>query len=444
MHDRSFIKILTISLFAFLGMLMGVMLVPAMEGSGSVYVWGIAGIIGIIILIAAAKSYMQKGQRDMVSSGQGQEGSKVGFVVDTFHDLVDRLKEKERELEKLKSHAEERAGRVEAYNENVLQSVPSGVISIDNEGTIKSINQAAERILCADINVIGNKFNDVFREPLTAILRGDRTVSRAEHPYITDSGKHLWLGITTSLLTNSAHEKIGLILVFTDLTDIRALEAQVELKERLSQLGEMSAGISHELRNSMSVISGYAKLLSRKVESSAQGTVDAIQEEIQIMNQIISELLAFAKPSVLHREQLIVNELLKEAVETAAAGSSAIDVSIHAEGPVSVNADRVLLRQALTNLLFNAVEAMPEGGTIDIELSAVHGKAEIYIRDRGQGIPEDLKQKIFLPFFTTKEKGTGFGLALVQKIIISHSGSIDVDSREGEGAVFRVVLPAEG
>jgi PAS domain S-box-containing protein len=442
MHDRSFIKILTISLFAFLGMIIGVMLVPAMEGSGSVYVWGIAGTIVIVILIAAARSYMQKGRQEMEP---GKEGSKVGFVVDTFHDLVDRLKEKERELEKLKSHAEERAGRVEAYNENVLQSVPSGVISIDNEGKIKSINQAAERILGVDIkDVIGNMFNDVFREPLTALLGGDRTVSRAEHPYITDSGKHVWLGITTSRLRNSAGEKIGLIFVFTDLTDIKALEAQVELKERLSQLGEMSAGISHELRNSMSVISGYAKLLSRKVEASSQGTVDAIQEEIQIMNQIISELLAFAKPSVLHSEKLIINEVLEEAVETAAGGNSAVDVSIHAEDIVSVKADRVLLRQALTNLLFNAVEAMPEGGTIDIELSSAHGKAEIYIRDRGQGIPEDLKQKIFLPFFTTKEKGTGFGLALVQKIIISHSGSIDVDSREGGGAVFRVVLPAEG
>ncbi|MCP4295104.1 MAG: hypothetical protein GY786_05820, partial [Proteobacteria bacterium] len=205
-----------------------------------------------------------------------------------------------------------------------------------------------------------------------------------------------------------------------DLTDIKALQSQVELKQRLSQLGEMSAGISHELRNSMSVISGYAKLLSKKVEASNKTTVDAIQSEINIMDRIISELLAFAKPSVLNREELVINDLIKEAVAGVMGRYDSVDVTFNANAPLSIKADKVLLRQALTNLLMNAVEAMPGGGNLEIHLRHSHSKAEIHIKDTGCGIPDDIKDKIFLPFFTTKQEGIGFGLALVQKIIISH------------------------
>ncbi len=444
MHDRSLIRILIISLFAFLGFLIGILLVHAVDGKGIKYVLVAGALIIIIVLIVSARAYIQKERKVMETTGAGKEGSEVGFVVDTFHGLVAKLKEKENELEKLKTFAEEKAVRMEAYNENILQSVPSGVISVDNSIRIRSINQAAERILGIDAEAaIGRKFDEVFREPLTMLLNEDKTVSRAEYPYITDDRRNIWLGITTSQLKNSAGEKIGLIYIFTDLTDIKALQSQVELKHRLSQLGEMSAGISHELRNSMSVISGYAKLLSKKIEASNKGTVDAIQAEISSMDTIISELLAFAKPSVLNTERVIINDVLKETVEKVTGNNNSIKVSINAAGPVYVKADKVLLRQAFTNLLVNAVEAMPEGGSIKIGLVLSHGKAGINIKDTGHGIPEDIKHKIFLPFFTTKEEGIGFGLALVQKIIVSHGGSIEVDSKEGEGTEFRVVLPAE-
>jgi PAS domain S-box-containing protein len=437
----SFARLLIISLFAFLGMLIGVMFIPILEGRGNMYVAGISVITIIVLMISFVQFHFTKQKKMSETSVAGGDGSEVGFVVDTFHDLVAKLKEKERELEMLKGFAEEKAVRMEAYNENVLQSVPSGVISIDNSIIIKSINQSAEQILGIEAkNAIGEKFDDVFREPLTLLLNDDRTVSRAEYPYVTDDRRHIWLGITTSQLRNSANEKIGLIFVFTDLTDIKALQSQVELKQRLSQLGEMSAGISHELRNSMSVISGYAKLLSKKVEASNKTTVDAIQSEINIMDRIISELLAFAKPSVLNREELVINDLIKEAVAGVMGRYDSVNVTFNANAPLSIKADKVLLRQALTNLLMNAVEAMPGGGNLEIHLRHSHNKAEIHIKDTGCGIPDDIKDKIFLPFFTTKQEGIGFGLALVQKIIISHGGSIEVDSKKGEGTAFIMTL----
>ncbi len=444
MGDKPALKYLIVTVFLFLGLVIGVLLVPAMEGRGAVFGFGAlaAGIIALSVIFA--RIYITKQRNNLKSTETGKKGSEVGFVVDTFHDLVAKLKEKERELEKLKSSAEDKASSMEAYSENILHSVPSGVISVDKMLMVKSVNQAAENILgIKSAEETGRNINDVFSEPLTSLMGTNEEVSRGEYQYATRDGRRIWLGITSSQLTNSSGDGIGFIFVFTDLTDIKALQSQVELKERLTQLGEMSAGISHELRNSMGVIAGYAKLLSKKVEPSARPTVDAISLEISTMNTIISELLAFAKPSVLHTEKVELNELIRETAETVPDRNEPVHVSINKTPPVFVDADRVLLKQALSNLLINASEAMPEGGEIDISIrSRGRNKAEVSVKDGGSGIPENIKQKIFLPFFTTKEQGIGFGLALVQKIIISHNGSIDVESTEGTGTVFRVTLPA--
>ncbi|GBE32143.1 MAG TPA: PAS domain-containing protein [Nitrospirae bacterium] len=443
MQGKYFIRVLIISWFVFLGLFAGALLVSKPEGNGVQYVLGGGALLMILVFIVLIRVYILKQRETFKTAGEGKEGSEVGFVVDTFHDLVARLKEKEKELEKLKAFAEEKAVRMEAYNENILQSVPSGVISVDNSTMITSINQAAERILGIDAReVIGRRFDEVFREPLTTLLSEDKTVSRAEYPYATNDRRHIWVGITTSHLKNTSGDKIGIIFVFTDLTDIKALQSQVELKQRLSQLGEMSAGISHELRNSMSVISGYAKLLSKKIEASNKATVDAIQSEINIMDRIISELLAFAKPTFLNMEEVVINELIKETAATVIDGNESVKVAVNSADPLFVKADGLLLRQAFTNLFANAVDAMPDGGSIEVELSSLNRKTEICIKDTGCGIPEEIKQKIFLPFYTTKQEGTGLGLALVHKIIVSHGGSIEVGGKEGEGAIFRIMLPA--
>ncbi len=440
-NNSSFVRFLVITLFAFSGLLIGVIFVPASEGNRKILAVG--GLLIVAAFIILIRTYIVKQKKMLKTSGDTEKSSEVGFVVDTFHELVAKLKEKEKELEKLKAFAEEKAGRIEAYNDNILQSVPSGVISVDNRMRIKSINQAAERILRINAkDVIEKNFNEVFKEPLTKLMEESKTVSRSEYRYITSDKRHIWLGITTSQLKNAGGEKIGLIFIFTDLTDIKALQAQVELRQRLSQLGEMSAGISHELRNSMSVISGYAKLLSKKLESAHKSTMDSIIAEISNMDKIISELLAFAKPTVLNTDRLDLNKMIEETAASVVSGNNSIRVSVNAHRKVDVEADEVLLRQALSNLFINAVEAMPGGGSLDIELLCPNNKVEINIRDTGCGITEDIKQKIFLPFYSTKENGIGFGLALVQKIIISHSGSIEVDSREGQGATFRIILPA--
>ncbi|TNF56599.1 PAS domain-containing protein, partial [bacterium] len=429
-------------IFVFLGVLIGILLVPYIRATGIQIILGVGMILMLMMVYLAVRMYVVRQRDTLKISGGDKKQTEVGFVVDTFQELVGKLKEKEKELEGLRARAEDRAVRMETYNENILQSVPSGVVSIDNSMKIKSINQSAERMLGVKAgDIIDKDCAEVFSEPLLGIVKDNRNLYRGEYLYATRDKRRVWLGVTTSQLKNAADETIGLILVFTDLSDVKTLQAQVELKQRLTQLGEMSAGIAHELRNPMSVVAGYTKLLSKKVEDQDKTTVSAILTEIENMDRIISELLAFAKPTDVNKVPVDLRKIMEDAVVTAADKNSHVRVSLQGTIPEPLLADEVLLRQAFTNLFRNAYEAMSDEGTLTIDLQMSKDRAEIEIKDTGDGIPDESKQKIFLPFYTSKEKGIGLGLAIVQKVIISHGGSIDVESREGEGTTFRITLP---
>lgn len=363
--------------------------------------------------------------------------SQVGFVVDTFHELVSKLKDKERELEVLRQKAEDRAVIIEGYNENILQSVPSGVMSFDEELRITKINFSAEKILEVKRETFLGRFHtEVLNKPITDLLNNKKIIERGEISYTTPSGKRIWLGLTLSPLKDKEGRTIGQILVFTDLTHLKALEVQMELRSRLSSLGEISAGIAHELRNPMAVIAGYTKLLSKKVDHSLQSTVEAITKEINVMNRIISDFLSFAKPAELAISDVDLKKIIENCVVTLVSGRNNIKTHLDIEGMPIIKGDEVLLRQAFTNLIQNAVEAMPAGGDLTIRF-ATGDFLEVSLSDTGPGIAEDIVDKIFLPFFTTKDRGTGLGLSIVQKIIVSHGGSIFVDGSE-KGATFRI------
>ncbi|MCE5194246.1 MAG: PAS domain-containing protein [Nitrospiraceae bacterium] len=367
--------------------------------------------------------------------------SKVGFVVDTFHELVAKLKEKEKELEVLKKIAEQRAEDVESYNKNILQSVPSGVISFDNGLKIKSINIAAQKILLLrSEDVIDKSYNEFLIQPITNLIKESSFIERADVQYKISTGRTLRLGLTYSPLLDNAEKKIGSILVFTDLTELKALESQAELRKRLSNLGEMSAGIAHEIRNPLGVIAGYAKLLSRKLDPALLPTVDAITKEIEIMDRIILDFLSFAKPIEVVPTKINLYEMISSCFFHISTDKKNIDATIDIDKLLNISGDEVLLRQAFTNLIQNAAESMKNGGRLAFRYAQQDKYAEIEISDTGHGIPEGIKDKIFLPFYTTKEKGTGLGLAIVHKIIISHGGTISVESAE-TGTTFRLKLP---
>lgn len=394
-------------------------------------------VVFLYLLRAFIRFYSEK------KRSEREDVTHVSFVVDTFHELVSKLKDKERELEVLRQKAEDRAIAIEGYNENILQSVPSGVMSFNEGMRIMKVNLAAEKILeVKGEMIVGRHHTDVLNKPITDLLNDRKVIERGEISYITPSGKKVWLGLTLSPLKDSEGRIIGQILIFTDLTQLKAFESQMELRARLSSLGELSAGIAHELRNPLGVIAGYTKLLSKKVNSPLTPTVDAISREIVVMDRIISDFLSFAKPAELNISDIDLKIIIENCVTAVTGERSNINLNLDIKGLPIIKGDEVFLRQAFTNLIQNAVEAMPQGGELAIKASSKGDFLDVAISDAGHGIAENIMDKIFLPFFTTKENGTGLGLAIVHKIVVSHGGNISAESSE-KGTTFRIRFPLE-
>lgn len=445
------------------------------------------GGVGIVVLF-------YYGMRSAVLSHRGRAPSKAlgaeeappeggqdseSFVIGTFQSLIQQLKEKEEALARLKKVAEERADHMESYNENILRSVSSGVITFNEEAVVTTFNQAAERIL--DIpaaGAIGRGCDEVFagnpaiRQLVRDALLRKETTARQEIEIRcpaaqggSEAVRRIWAGVSTSLLLDKGDQVIGTTLVFSDLTEIKQLQEQVELKKRLMLLGEVSAGIAHEFRNYMGTIMGYAKLLSKKVgpEHASAGMIQAITQELQEMEKLIQELLSFSRQPVLNRRAVNLNALLsktaRQVLKQAPSPRPKLILDLYPDlKPVPL--DEILIRQALGNILKNAQEAMPQGGELILRTRPVpapaakqgegdtgqgtEGGVEVEVRDTGVGMSRETQARIFTPLFTTKEKGTGMGMALAHKIILSHQGRIQVDSREGRGSTFRVYLPITG
>lgn len=227
--------------------------------------------------------------------------------------------------------------------------------------------------------------------------------------------------------------------------ELKALKEQLIIKERLAALGEISAGIAHEFRNPMSVISGYAKLLSKSFPEGDERRelVDGILREIDGMNAVMTELLGFSRSEPIQKIPIPLRAFLDELVRSFAEKDR---IRIDLSGDLSCDGDVTLLRQAMRNLIKNAFEAGASEVRVNAGSGDVSGRSSIWItvQDNGHGLDEAELGKIFAPFYTTKADGTGIGLALVQKIVLAHGGFITVESRKDGGALFRMDLPCEG
>ncbi len=399
----------------------------------------VAGLCAIGYLLARATLARLRDR------AHGQEvRNATGAVVDTFRTLILQLKAKEQALERLKRDAEDRGKSIESYNENILQSVTSGVITLDLQRRITTFNAAASGILnLPSAAVLGKPYASVVGDDLTAILDriGTREQRRMEYQVRRPDGTAIWIGMNSSVLRNGAGEEIGATIVLSDLTEIKHLQEQIELKRRLALMGEMSAWVAHEFRNYMSTILGFGSLLAKKTppEDPRHGMATAIHREILAMERLITQLLDYAKTSVIHADPVALDTLLRQLADQFSTPSIRFHLSLEATEALL---DPVLIRQAFSNLIQNAVEAMEGAGEIRIVMTRhPEGVVQIRIADTGPGIPAARIPQLFLPFFTTKEKGTGLGLALVHKIVLAHNGQISVSSPEGEGAIFTVALP---
>jgi PAS domain S-box-containing protein len=374
------------------------------------------------------------------------------FLLETFQEVVARLKQKEAELLSLHRLEKTRADETEALASDIIRSMTTGLVSLDPSGHVVLVNPAAERIFGIDTsNARGRLFHEVFpgsaelgRMVDEALLRGAYQL-RGQTRYGLGEGRILHLGVSVIPLLSPQETPKGALCLVADLTEVVELRERVFLKENLARLGETAAGIAHEFRNGLATILGNARLL-KGANPSSEPIVDALVAESQSLARIVNELLQFARPEPLRLEtfdlKALVSELMEELRPRAAEAGVVLSLEGHAVG---LEADETLIRKALSNLVVNALEALEgiESGRVDVEVREASGFALVRVRDNGPGIEAPHRAKIFTPFFTLKEKGTGLGLSVVQKIVVTHNGSVELEETPS-GASFVVRLPLRG
>ena len=353
--------------------------------------------------------------------------------------------------------------RLQVFHENIVHSISSGVFTADAAGCITSFNPAAQEATgYAVAHVAGRPWREVFNwhpsqesdEPLGGAVS---TTKRFEVECKRADGNRLILGMTLSPLHEQG-KQAGLVGVFKDLTQIRDLEEEMRRKEWLASLGEMSAGMAHEIRNPLGALAGAMQMLRKDAmeDETDRRLMDIAIREATRLDNIITEFLQYARPPALNLAEHDLNKVLAETLDLvqheARTRSKIKIVTSLATGSLTALVDQDQLRQVFWNMATNAFEAMPEGGQLTISTSSRHvdtgGRkgdvVEIAFQDTGEGIPKQNLDKIFLPFFTTKKEGSGLGLAAVHRIVDLHGGWIKVESQERQGSRFVVCMPRLG
>jgi signal transduction histidine kinase len=356
----------------------------------------------------------------------------------------------------------------DAFFRELVWSMRNGVLAVTREGAVAVMNDEAYRIfaLTPDPQDIGRHYTDVLRvhSDVVRVLSGafelNHLPNRAELR-LKATGKVI--GYTLSLVRQETGAVTGATLFFKDLTRVEQLEERERLRDRLATLGEMAAAIAHELKNPLAGIEVMAGLLRRKIPDSpdAQSILTDIINEAKMANATVVEVLDYVRPVRLETERTSIADVLHDAVTMAESkarrGDVAVDLQVSRD-LMPIQGDRHQLCQVFTNLMINAFEALEGRGSLAIHVEpgvaeddhAHHGDSApvptlvVSIADDGPGVPPDMVDRIFNPFFTTKAQGSGLGLAIVRKIIDAHDGRIDVSSAPGQGTRFTVTLPVSG
>ena len=366
--------------------------------------------------------------------------------------LADRVKQRGSQLDTARSKLKQ----LRLDTERILEHMSSGVLVVDSAGKILGINPTAEQILGVDkSDVVGIRIDAAF-DPLMPEFAGEITGAlesgqgrlRHELTLRRPDGSNLPLGMSTSILKDDAGEGRGVIAVFKDLTEVHQMEERMRKADRLAAIGELSAGIAHEIRNPLASISGSIEILYNELELSGDDKhlMELIMKESDRLNKIINDFLEFARLRPPRRRPVEMGKCVDEVAALLAnnpAARNGIDIRVvHADGELTVESDEEQMKQVVVNLAINACEAMTRGGKLAIETRRTpDGQAKITVRDEGPGIGLEARARLFEPFFTTKEGGTGLGLAIANKIVESHGGTIETRNREEGGAEFSVVIP---
>lgn len=433
---------------------------------GSVIIFSFCSTILIIILaailiarsivepvfkLAKAADYFSQGNFDERVPVVGTIEQRV--LSNTFNQMAERI---QNQLEQLRQNTEElessnhELAQTHRFLRNILTNISTGVMSLDRNVTINHVNQVGMHILHISEDCNGRSIQEIipsppFTELINSSLRRGIPIHQREIFYEVD-GEKIPLQVST-VPTIEMGEVKGLVVTFHDLSEIRRLEEQVRRQERLAALGSMVAGVAHEIRNPLGIIRGSAELLKKRFGDRKEeaGLSEFIIDEVNRLSRVVNDFLMFARPPIPVIEpvevetliDLVLNYTKTQHITEAYEYNKDIQ-----ENLPPIAADTGLCKQVFLNLFINAQEAMPEGGSIIVR-ARKRTKKEVVIEiiDEGIGIASEQVERIFDPFYTSKDSGTGLGLSLVHQIVSSHGGKVEVESEPQKGSTFRVVFP---
>jgi len=401
----------------------------------------VAALLGILVFAVLRFVAALRDSRHALSENR----SETAFVTAALHEALTKLKAQERQTLA-------RAEASERLSEEIVESLTAGLLLITKEKKILILNPAGRRMLNLTDAAVGSGIRQALGSfgPLVEImeecLRTGRALVRRTLEITFPERPVAHFGVSVSPLSDGDNHLHGVICLFTDLTPVVEMEQQLRLKDSLARVGELTAGIAHEFRNGLATIHGYARLLDLNVLPAPQRPyVEGIRQETDSLGQVVTNFLNFARPTHVSLSDVNLQTIAERAAEEGRPDARAHggDVTIRGEFPV-LEGDDVLLRQAFSNLVRNAVEACVGASrspqvVIDGRIEGEH--VRVSVDDNGPGIPESDRDRIFTPFVTTKGRGTGLGLALVQKIIVTHNGRVLVATSPEGGASLQVILP---
>jgi signal transduction histidine kinase len=412
------------------------------------HAYALVGLTAIVAALVAVLTFavlrIAAAARDTRSSLRGSGGDTV-LLTAALQDAVSKLKAQERAMSA-------RAEASERLSGEIIASLTAGLLVVELGGNVRIINPAGRRLLGLGEEGLFDDYRQLppSTAPLATVidecLRTRRPIVRRALELSGSPASHL--GLTVSPLFDEDGKLHGAICLFTDLTAVIDLEEQVRLKDSLARVGELTAGIAHEFRNGLATIHGYSRLIDLDALPAVHRKyVEGIRAETDALGEVVTNFLNFAKPTHLTVTpvdlQVIAERVADEWRPDAVARGGDIIVS----GTFgTVDGDEVLLRQAFSNLLRNAIDACAGAGvppqvSVEAEVDRTQRVCRISVNDNGPGIEPAARDRIFRPFFTTKAAGTGLGLALVLKIIVTHNGRITVGTAPLGGASLQVTLP---
>lgn len=354
-----------------------------------------------------------------------------------------------------------RMEETKVYQENILRNLTGGVITTDKKGKIVIFNQKAQELTGFPSEVIGKSFKHIAKGVMGSLiedtLRSGEGYEQREVNYVKEKDVFTPLAMSTAPLKDATGEVTGAIVVLVDLTEIKRLEQELYQAEKLASLGTLAAGMAHEIKNPLVAINTFLQLFPTKFndEQFREKFSGVVAEEAKRINEIVEQMLDFAQPRPVNYQSINIHKVLDGTLAFLSTELNKRSIRIvknYADEARDIYADQDRLKQVFLNLFLNGIESMDGGGTLTVNTSYNHqakggliseGKElVIEIKDTGKGIPSDIMSKIFDPFFSTKENGTGLGLATVHRIIADHGGTIKAkETNPRKGACFSLHLP---